>query len=91
MHVNACRNIPYGYLDQSIFINFLKVFFRKKYTGNSECSFKEQVHKKYNSFFKTYSAKVEKFGIMLVSQNLVNTRNVKRRLNIFVTYFKSDD
>lgn len=43
---------------------------------NSESSLKEQVHEKYNTFFINtylYLAKIEKFDIMLVSQNLIDT------------------
>lgn len=43
---------------------------------NSESSFKEQVYEKYSTFFINtylYLAKIEKFDVMLVSQNLIDT------------------
>lgn len=43
---------------------------------NSESSLKEQVHEKNSTFFINtyrYSAKIEKFDIMLVSENLIDT------------------
>lgn len=43
---------------------------------NSESSLKEQVYEKYSTFFINtylYLAKIEKFDIMLVSQNLIDT------------------
>lgn len=43
---------------------------------NSESSLKEQVHEKNSTFFINtyrYSAKIEKFDIMLVSEKLIDT------------------